>query len=144
MKPVTSNRPATGFTLIEVMMTVAVIGILAAVAMPSYTKSVLKTQRSLAKGVLMEEAQLLERLYTTTNSYVVPAPPTPVGSAVSPKGSSAANARYTITVASDANTFTLTATPTTAQDKDECGILTLKNTGAQGAVKAGAPVAGCW
>ena len=59
----------TGFTLIEVMIVVAVIGILAAIAYPSYQESVTKTRRSAAQGCLVEMAQFMERFYTTNMRY---------------------------------------------------------------------------
>ncbi len=59
----------TGFTLIEVMITVAIVGVLAAIAYPSYQSHVVKTRRAAAKSCLMELAQWMERYYTTNMSY---------------------------------------------------------------------------
>ncbi len=58
-----------GFTLIEVMITVAIVGLLAAIAYPSYQSHVIKTRRAQAKACLMELAQWMERYYTTHMSY---------------------------------------------------------------------------
>lgn len=69
MRTPASRRSTAGFTLIELMITVAVIAVLAAIALPSYQRHVLKTNRALAKADLVEIAQLLERYHTVQNSY---------------------------------------------------------------------------
>lgn len=60
---------AHGFTLIEVMIVVAIIGLLTAIAYPSYTSHVQKTRRNLAAGCLLEFAQWMERNYTSCLRY---------------------------------------------------------------------------
>ncbi|SDU20418.1 type IV pilin protein [Halopseudomonas salegens] len=59
----------SGFTLIEVMVVVAIVGILAAVAYPAYTEQVKKTRRAEVSSVLLENAHMLERHYTRNGSY---------------------------------------------------------------------------
>lgn len=63
------SRPAAGFTLIELMIVVAVVAILAAIAYPSYQEHITKTRRASGAGCMMEMAQFMERFYTTNMRY---------------------------------------------------------------------------
>jgi type IV pilus assembly protein PilE len=58
-----------GFTLVELMVVVAIVAILASIAYPSYTNHVKKTRRGMATGCLQENAQYMERVYTSKLSY---------------------------------------------------------------------------
>jgi len=136
----------TGFTLVELMITVAIIGILAAIAYPSYTQYVQRANRAEARTMLLENAQFLERNFTTANRYDQTSAGTTINSAALPRTQSPVNgaAKYNITVAmgaAPAQTFTLSAAPTGVMTGDTCGTLTLTNTGLQG---AGGNVADCW
>lgn len=137
--PQRTVTPLEGFSLIELMIVVAVIGILASIALPSYTQYVQRANRTDAKGILMETAQYMERYYTTNNTYV--GATVASVSAVAPKGSSGSSIRYNISFSAGptATTYTLRAAPTTAQSSDTCGTLTLSSTGAQTPTTAG-----CW
>ncbi|MGD7033769.1 type IV pilin protein [Methylotuvimicrobium buryatense] len=137
-----------GFTLIELMIAVAVVGILAGIAYPSYQDSIRKSRRADAKGALMGLANAMERHFTETNSYVGAA-----GTDATPANTGAPRIYsipgqtatfYTITIsAAAAATFTVQAVPTGAQNDPRCGTLTLAHTGARGITGTGS-VAECW
>jgi type IV pilus assembly protein PilE len=119
-----------GVTLLELMIVVVVVGILAAIAYPSFQDQVRKTRRADGKAALLDTAQQLERCYTRFASYTAAAGCVIAGALPfnSPEDS------YTISGVLAASTFTLSATPQGNQANDvQCGTLTLSNTGVQGA-----------
>lgn len=61
-----------GFTLIEVMIVVVIVGILASIAYPLYTNQVIRGERSDGQAALMSVAQRMERMYTRDNEYSIP------------------------------------------------------------------------
>lgn len=135
-----------GFTLIEVMIAVVVIGILAAIAYPSFTEQMRKARRADAKTALLTAAQTLERFYTENNTYVG-ATAGGAGSTIpnwAPTDRPFANRTYDVAISAlTANTFTVQATRAGVQVSDlNCGDYTLTNTGMKG-VTAGT-VANCW
>ncbi len=152
-----------GFTLIELMIAVAVIGILAAIAYPSYQDSIRKSRRADAKATLLQAAQWMERFYTENNRYDQDRAGTltttiTAGTSSFPKAAplEGGSKYYAITLAAiTQNTFTLNATPcaaiagvctTTTQSKDICKTLTLTNTGVKGISGAASWVTAdeCW
>ncbi len=126
-----SKHSVKGFTLIELMIAVAVIGILSAIAIPVYSGYIVKANRSDARATLVQAAQFMERIRTERGSYKPGGvlPTLDAGLAQSPNQGTA---KYLITIApaSTAQTFTITATPQGSMVAVEvCGNLSIDNTG---------------
>ncbi len=141
-----------GYTLLELMVAVAIVAVLVAIAYPSYRDQIRKSRRADAESVLLQAAQWMERLYTTSNCYDNPcgsgtAPTLSSTVAASPSGCSGSGCYYNITVAAiGQNNFTLNATPaTTDQANDRCKTLIVDNTGAKSVSStATLPASDCW
>ncbi len=144
-----------GFTLIELMIVVAVIAILVALALPAYDDSVRKARRGQAKADLVALAQHLERCFTVNNSYLAACSGvgpnldfTVAGSSwgVSPRAdASVVNPpvyyRISAAAGATATTYTLQAVPQGDQAADVCGTLTLTQAGVRGTSSGSA---NCW
>ncbi|MEN2397898.1 type IV pilin protein [Pseudomonas halotolerans] len=128
-----SNR---GFTLIEIMIVIAIIGIVITVGYPSLTEYMKKGRRAEIAGLLSEQAQILERHYSKTGVYT------------SATGLSSGNDFYTITQTLMDQGFTLTAVRNSGSSMaaDKCGDFTLNNTGARSIINAAAGLTAkdCW
>ena len=116
------KRVRKGFTLIEVMIVVAILAIVATIAYPSYQRYVQQSYRAQAQADLMEIAQFMERQYTITNAY----PSDPDRLPATSPDSGTIRYRITLTAVSD-DAFTLSAAPDGPQIGDRCGTMTLDN-----------------
>lgn len=128
-------RRYAGFTLIEMLITVAVLSILAAIAYPSFQDQVRKSRRAEAQSLLMDIGTRQQQRLLDARSYAASTAELNVNipSSVRP--------HYTITIEAPAvtpPTFIARATPKPGQDKDKCGTMTLNNAGAK------TPANGCW
>lgn len=117
-----------GFTLIELMVVVAIVAILVSIALPSYQESVRKGRRGQAKADLVDVAQQAERYRTVNSTYG--------GFTLTNTNSPATgDVAYVLAmnVAEGGATFTATATPVagTAQADDRCGVLTINQAGSR-------------
>lgn len=154
------QRKQQGFTLIEVMIAVAIVAVLAGIAIPNYTEHVARGRRADAQTQLLAAQQWMERLYSESYRYDQTASGTAVGTVfasqpfrTSPRAGDGA-AAYNLSVNAARNTYTLTATRTGIAASDKCGNFTLSNTG-QKSIASGtfnttkfsnldAAVRGCW
>lgn len=128
-------KQQSGFTLIELMVVVAIVAILATIGYPSYQEQVAKSRRADAQRALGEAEQYMRRYFSTRDTFV--GAQIPAGTATSPRPGSGA-AMYNIELiegpgavatATQASTYTLRATRTGGMTGDRCGNLSVTNTG---------------
>jgi type IV pilus assembly protein PilE len=142
----------TGYTLIELMVVLAIVGVLAALAVPTLQQYIVKGKRAQAQAVLMQLMQQQERYYTQNGSYLVFSAQSPAASPFTWwSGANAAHSAYEIRaeqcpeLALSACVL-LTALPGTEQVdshfKDaDCEVLTLDSAGQR---RASGPAQRCW
>lgn len=142
------SKKTNGFTLVELMIVVAIVGVLAVVALPSFKNSALEAKRSDAIAVLLQARQSMERYYSKNYTYVGATAGTTVPNKA-PVDGTAEN--YTVSLSNlTATTFTLTATPKDSQAGDSCGVLAINQAGQKGAKgnaagsTSSADVQSCW
>ena len=145
-----SRRSVLGFTLIEVMIVVAIIAILSMIALPSYQEHVRRSKRSEAEGILMEAAQYMQRYYSANDRYTAVSGTTteeteqtvtsggqttsmlPQNLRDAPKGAvNGGNYVISVEARDKPPTYTLKATRAGSMAGDKCGTLTLNSQGAK-------------
>jgi type IV pilus assembly protein PilE len=137
MKPV-----QTGFTLIEVMIVVAIIGILAAIAYPSYDEYVKRGNRTEGQALLHDASARQEKYFTQNNAYVTD--DADIAKLVLKGGNKSETGKYTLTVSEVNGDGGYTLTAEQQFNDSKCGNLTLDALGTRGRSGSGKTIADCW
>lgn len=130
----------SGFTMIELMIVIAVLAIVTTIAITSYQSQVVKTRRGAAASCLMEAAQFMERSYTLNMTYAGVGYP-----ALACNGEQSDYYAFAFSGVPDGDSYTVQATPIRSQLSADtrCGTLTLDNVGVK-TESGSASVEDCW
>jgi type IV pilus assembly protein PilE len=149
---------ARGFTLIELMIVIAIVGLISAIAIPRYQDSIRKARRAEARAQLLEVAQFMQRFYSIHDSFAT----SKAGAKVTlpgeltmvPRTAASGSQSYDISFAAPADGatnpdlayFKIQAVRKAGgpMDGDKCGDFTLENTGARNVLEATDTAANCW
>lgn len=148
--PLRTVRRTAGFTLIELMIVVAIVGILAAIAYPSYQEHVRKSRRVDAKSAVLDLAARQERYFSVNNKYATTPVDLGFSQAAFPIDVLSGNTAYYKLQATvpptKPTTFLITATPQGVQTSDSCGSYQVNEVGVQTnpPLSTNAAIAGCW
>ncbi len=124
------NR-SKGFSLVELMVVVVIVGILAAVAMPSYNNYLVRGSRAAAQTELLEIASLQEKIYLNSNAYTPNVATAYNGNAaggLGRTGGTTPDGKYTLSLTTDGQTYALRATPAAGRQVGD-GCITIQENG---------------
>jgi type IV pilus assembly protein PilE len=142
-----------GVTLMELMIVIAIVGILGAIAVPTYRNYVIRSSRSEAKAMLLQIQAAEEKFYLDNNSYTddfAGDPPAGLGLSGTSHSGKYKLTDDAIVTANSGQTYTATVSAVAGQGQDEdteCGSFTITDSGVRGASGAGtdaAAIAHCW
>lgn len=134
------TRKAPGWTLIELVIALAVVAIIAAFAYSAYNDQVIKSRRADGQAMLFAAAQRQQQFFTINGNFT-----DTIGEGGLEMASASPEGYYTLSISATANTYTLSATRAGLQAADtDCGNLTLNHLGVRATVGGTLPAAKCW
>jgi type IV pilus assembly protein PilE len=138
-------KKTSGFTLIELMIAIVIVGVLAAIALPAYQDYIKKSRRAEAAAVLTEAAQRLEVFYSQNGRYCAASDCAAIAAVFQTTIPAGGTAYYNVGASAvGTKSYTLNAVPAGGMTGDECGTLTITQTG-QTSVSGGTlGSAACW
>lgn len=142
-------RHDRGFTLIELMITVAIVAIVSGIAYPSYQAYVKRANRADARAQILDTAQKQERYYSSNNTYLAISAPTtaaPTGWQNWAGGSGMTSRKYnlSVTLGGGGTSYTITAAPANGYTDTECGTYTLTSANVRNNTGNSKTSAECW
>ena len=134
-----------GFSLVELLVVLVIMGVLSAVALPAYTRYVQRGHRTEAMAALLESQHFMERYYSANGQYLSPANAIPLLPQRLQGIPSQGTVRYQLSVReATLNSYVLQAVPEGSMAGDVCGILTINQAGLRGVLNSTWSVAECW
>jgi len=134
-----------GFSLIELLVVLVIMGVLSAVALPAYTRYVQRGHRTEAMAALLESQHFMERYYSANGQYLSPANAVPLLPQRLQGIPSQGTVRYQLSVReATVKSYVLQAVPEGSMAGDICGSLTINQTGLRGVLNSTRSVAECW
>ena len=128
-KSMSPNR-TRGFSLIELIIVVVIVGILASIAMPSYRAYIIRSSRAAAQTEMMQMASLQEKIYLNSNAYSPNVGTAYNGTATGGLGQSkTTDGKYDLALTNVGQTYTLKATPVIGTTQEGNGCLTIQENG---------------
>lgn len=147
LKPA-ARQPVMGFSLIELLVVLVIVGIVSALALPNYRQHIQRSHRAEAAGALLEAQHFMARYYSAHGRYNGTAddPGKPPELPLRLQGIPAdPDLRYQLRLhAATVNSYELRAEPVGSMANDKCGTLTLNQTGLKGGVGSDFSIADCW
>jgi len=134
-----------GFSLVELLVVLVIMGVLSAVALPAYTRYVQRGHRTEAMAALLESQHFMERYYSANGQYLSPANAVPSLPQRLQGIPSQGTVRYQLSVSeATLNSYVLQAVPKGSMTGDVCGSLTINQAGLRGVLNSTRSVAECW